>query len=425
MSQIDLGPATKDARPLLDLLVAYLNEREPTLTFDERASESIVAFARKQGVSTIVAYLAARNPALFASRRANDALSRDLYRAVAMETLQTKEFELVNETFRAQNVRFLPLKGFLMRSLYQEPYLRLMGDYDALAHPDDFERAAAIVKDLGFQFNDSDECHYSFHKDPGLVLELHFALFEESSPFFRPKPYPWERLVPFRGSEFRFTNEDFYAFAIEHFIKHWITGECSLRSFFDLAVYWKKKSDVLDISRVELELERTNALAFARSLARLRDVLFDDKPTDAATNEAASYLFGLHSLRESSAFSRDARYAVRLAMDVATSRSRFPRLRYFAANVFPKRVSMRIKREVEGKPALVRAWKTLTAWCAFTVKRVFSANFFKNVAALFRAKQDKSKEISAFFSRTGLDEQVWRQASLKEKYDDSSRNEEL
>ena len=157
-SQTDSPVISVDERYLLDVLSAFLDGRPLEPLPQGASSNAFLRAAREQRVSQIVAYMALKHPGVLPPQL-TARLVDDLNRAVGMEVAQTAEFNAVNRAFVDAGVRFMPLKGFIMRDYYPERYLRLVGDYDALVERESFARAGEVLTRLGFSRRTGDEHH--------------------------------------------------------------------------------------------------------------------------------------------------------------------------------------------------------------------------------------------------------------------------
>ena len=148
-SQTDSPVISVEERYLLDVLSAFLDGRPLEPIPKGASTNAFLRAAREQRVSQIVAYMALKNPGVLPPQLTAK-LVDDLNRAVGIEVAQTAEFNAVNRAFVDAGVRFMPLKGFVMRDYYPERYLRLVGDYDALVERESFSRAGEVLTRLGF-----------------------------------------------------------------------------------------------------------------------------------------------------------------------------------------------------------------------------------------------------------------------------------
>jgi hypothetical protein len=166
------------------------------------------------------------------------------------------ELELLLKHFCLHELEVIPLKGpLLAQTLYGSSGLRPSGDLDLLVRRRDFDRAQALLTDLGFEpVYPADGYHQTF-KRGNTWVELHFSVAPPSSPGMDLRGC-WERAptTQFRGQRTRsFANPDLLIYLTIHGIKHEFTR-----------LIW-----VLDIANALAELdgrELNQALIMARGL---------------------------------------------------------------------------------------------------------------------------------------------------------------
>lgn len=328
----------------------------------------------------------------------------DLNRAIRTEVVQTAEFNAINRAFVEAGVRFMPLKGFIMRNYYPERYLRLVGDYDALVERESFARAGDVLTRLGFAWRKGDEHHDVYEKQSQLVVELHFKLFDAYGAYRTGRTVAWDRLVSFEGTEFRFTKEDFYRFMVEHLLKHWLSSEETIRDYLDVAIYLRKFGPELDRAKLDADLESSGALEFVRNVERLVACWFDGASSSPTLDEMARYAFRRHPVNSASKTDRSEKYAALLAAGATeASGARYRRARYALENLFPRRVACEINRRLTETPRAAKPFRKLALWTLFWFKRVFRVQFFANALAFARAGNAKSNAAVEFQRRVGLE----------------------
>lgn len=393
-----------EERRTLDILAAVLNGKPISARPNELSDPRFLRTVREQKVAPIVAYAAASDPRAFGEAAASK-LAAELSFAIGLEVVQSQDFAALNAAFDDANVKYMPLKGFVMREYYPDPCLRSVGDYDVLVDREDLDKADEILAARGYVCQEKGEYHDVYFKKPNLVVELHFSLFGTSAAYRKVRSVAWERLVPYRGTQYRFTKEDFYRFMAEHLLKHWLVGETSLRDYFDVALYLRKFGPELDRAKLDADLESSGALEFVRNVERLTETWFDGKPSDPVLDEMTRYHFRPGAQAFYKPENQAERYANIIASGTTGAKRSFARLRYLRAQIFPKRGAVEIERALEGRSAIVKLCASPVLWCAFQVKRVFRKRFFSNAWALTRANAAKTSETIEFQRRCGLDPQ--------------------
>ena len=163
-----------------------------------------------------------------------------------------------------KGIKYMPLKGVIMKELYPSVGLRQMSDNDILFDSAYRADVRDIMTDLGYyvklyEFSNQDV----YMKEPVLNFEMHVALFtdDHSKNFEDYFSFAFDRAVSDGVSKFgyKMTDEDFYIFMKAHEYKHYTHNGTGLRSLLDVYVYLKSKGDSLDYNYIEAECEKLGA----------------------------------------------------------------------------------------------------------------------------------------------------------------------
>ena len=194
---------------------------------------------------------------------------RDLEYVKAIQ--QTRLFATLKEKFIESGVRFLPMKGLILRELWRKPEYRTMSDLDILIHKDGTDRAREIIESLGFSLVHDGDIHDQYNKPPYLTFELHHILEKDSTLTF--DDFTESEQTPFM---YEMKKEDFLTFVISHIHKHYTHGGCGIRSIFDIRIYLEAYKDEIDMSLLEDKLKKQNLLDFYRIVTRLSEFWYGD-----------------------------------------------------------------------------------------------------------------------------------------------------
>ena len=97
------------------------------------------------------------------------------YRRIEYELLRLCEF------FEDRKIRFMPLKGSVIRAHYRKPWLRTSCDIDILVDPDVVDDAARmLVNELGYTEGEKGSHDVGLFSESGIHVELHYSLIEDS-----------------------------------------------------------------------------------------------------------------------------------------------------------------------------------------------------------------------------------------------------
>lgn len=173
-------------------------------------------------------------------------------------------WEEIKERFSEQGIKFLPLKGILLKSLYPEPAFRSMGDLDILYEEKNFEKIKTLMRESGYEYRteSAGSNHQIFFRPPVTTVELHRALLNDTSPFAEYYKDVWRRAPPTAESFVcRLSREDEYIFLLIHGHKHFSGAGSGVRTVLDFWLYLKRYGKELDRKYIAAELSRAQEIA--------------------------------------------------------------------------------------------------------------------------------------------------------------------
>lgn len=193
-------------------------------------------------------------------------------------------------------IRYLPLKGILLKAYYPKSAMREMSDNDILCDSDRMEDVRSLMEGMGYTcesfgaFN-----HDVYSKPPSLEFEMHHALFskDESERFTAYYAGIFDRLTPAEGTSYgyRMSDEDFYLYVLCHIYKHYHNAGTGLRSLTDIYVFCRRRYDTLDKAYLAGELEKLGLTAFEEDIRTLSAAVFTGQTlTDEQLRELAYYV---------------------------------------------------------------------------------------------------------------------------------------
>lgn len=206
--------------------------------------------------------------------------------ALKKEILFDAERAAILSELEKEGIKYICLKGIVIKELYPEKGMREFADNDILY---DVSRKADVLKIMtsrGFEAINLEYVHDTYHKAPIYNFEFHKMLFPKTHPLAKHFANVWASAEKIGdGCEYRMTNEDFYLYFIAHFYKHFANSGSGLRYFCDL-YYLKKKLCARDFDEkyVAERLEKAKLAEFEKKAAALaekitgspEDLTYDD-----------------------------------------------------------------------------------------------------------------------------------------------------
>lgn len=207
--------------------------------------------------------------------------------AVTSFGMQTHVLSQLSTILEQAQIPFLPLKGSVLRHWYPQPWMRSSCDIDVLIHPEDLERADALLTAKGFVFYTKCDHDRSYMKDR-VHLELHFTTMEEgqAAQSDRVLENIWDFAHPIEGKGYwqELNPEMFWFYHLAHLSKHFLIGGCGIRPLLDIKILQQKmpcRPELLQHLLQEGGLDR-----FADIIFKLTEVWFG---TAEMTGELAAF----------------------------------------------------------------------------------------------------------------------------------------
>ncbi len=266
--------------------VAKAENGAPAMTPEE--ATAVTRLALHHSVGNLL-YFAVREDADFpAPLRA--VLERELYRTAHRRVMQERESERLFAALREAGIRFLPMKGAGIRTLYPDPDMRTSTDIDLYYDKSRREEADALMRSLGYEAEGADANHDGYVRG-SVMVEMHRNLLID---FARVDAYyadVFSRFPTDDGVQYRMSDEDFYIYMTVHTMKHFITAGTGIRSILDVYIYLREKPQ-LDRAYLERELDTLGLLSFHLMLEQLARVWFGGEAMPADLQGVSDYVLG-------------------------------------------------------------------------------------------------------------------------------------
>ena len=206
-------------------------------------------------------------------------------KALRKELLFNAERSAIISEFEKAGIKYIPLKGIIIKDYYPRKGMREFTDNDMLLEEKSIPAATKIMEKRGYRSNiNEDYTDCPFYKEPIFNFELHRALFAKNVPIAKYFKDPWKKAVKDNDSNYGYhmTNEDFYIHVITHFYKHYaISRGAGLKFFADF--YYLQigliESQKADINYIKKELSKIGILEFYEKTVEMTERLFKGDET--------------------------------------------------------------------------------------------------------------------------------------------------
>lgn len=274
---------------MLDLISFVINNKDvSSLDFDSADFDTLYKVSIDNGLSAITAF--ALKKAGYQSKEFNTAYAKAQRKSILFDN----EYHLLCEKLENAEIRYLPLKGILLKQIYPSPHLREMADIDILFDGSP-EKMKSVMQQSGYsciQYGKAN--HDVYQKAHYFCVEMHRSLVDGSLfptlyEYFEKLSYAYADNSAFR---MQMTKEQMYLHLIAHAYIHDTLAGTGLRTLLDIHLYLKAYSDRMDMDGIRRELESVGLSEYESSLRNLsQKILQYDIMTDKEKMLLDSYIF--------------------------------------------------------------------------------------------------------------------------------------
>ena len=184
------------------------------------------------------------------------------------------DLEAMSNALEKAQIRFIPLKGSVIRKYYKEPWLRTSCDIDILISDSDIEKVKKVfVEELNYTYVSEWNYEVSFYTPAKTHIELHHVLNDDNKSIDNVLSTVWEHSVPIPNCFFHYemSDEMYYFYHIAHMAKHFVNGGCGIRPFIDIWVL--NHNCEFDKQKRYALLFEAGLLQFAKAAEQLSEVV--------------------------------------------------------------------------------------------------------------------------------------------------------
>jgi hypothetical protein len=271
-----MNPNKSEVEYLIHLLSCALNSKKP------REQENIdfsalLALAKKQQIYNIICPLIADMPNVPQSEK--DAFRNYHYSEITRMLTINNERSLIYEELEENKIKFMPLKGLIIKKYYPKESMRQMSDNDILFDVSFRDKVASIMKDNGYKVTATGENSDDYFKAPYCTFEFHRTLFFDEKDFCPVFDNLWQNAVQDDENPYMYHMgiDDVYIYSVCHMYKHYSTAGCGIRFLADNYLFLKQENDKLNWKYVNSQLEKFGILAYEKDSRELAFKIFDEK----------------------------------------------------------------------------------------------------------------------------------------------------
>ena len=231
------------------------------------------------------------------------ALTKAYHLELIRETNQETEKAQLFDALEAEGIRYLPLKGSVLRDRYPISVIRSMTDLDVLFDVSRAQDVRRVMTENGYTTIAFHHYHHDiYHKEPFINVEMHRVLFDELAGGQSYFDRVWERAVPAEDKNGRqlMTPEDQYIYLLAHMALHFSRGGIGIRSLMDIWVATRRTTPPLNGAYIARELDALGLSVFAGRVEALIRAWFEGAEMDEATTALSAYFLnsGVYGTRQ-------------------------------------------------------------------------------------------------------------------------------
>lgn len=268
---IKIGDKEKDY--LLELLVCALKGTE-LVPRDDVDMKRVLKLAVKQQVYTAV--LPCLEKSGFLSTEDKQEWNSHKLSEIQKNLIISSEREALCKDFDEAGIRYMFMKGLIIRNYYPQSLMRQMSDNDLLYGVEKRDALFEVMKKNGFYMCGTQSASDDFFKAPYVVMEMHKTLFDDECEVKLDLDL-WKRAVKCEGDNSRYdmSPEDNYIYSLAHMYKHYSSSGCGIRFICDMYVL-HYSDDKLDFDYINQQFKKFEMYDFYQKVMRVVEALFND-----------------------------------------------------------------------------------------------------------------------------------------------------
>lgn len=276
---------------LIHLLKCVLTDEKPNEKPDNISFEGLFKLACSHSVANMVFYAVEQlsvqpeEPLLSEWAQLRD-------KEIVKDITQLSELEMMGDAFSEAGVRFLPLKGSVLKEYYPQSDMRTMSDIDVLVDEENAVKVREIMSGLGYSCVEFGvDVHDVYFKRPVMNVEVHRQFFgTHGREFAKVFDDAFAMCCPPEGYRYSFTDECFFAYILSHTAKHYNDGGTGIRYIMDIWVYMRAKGSSLNTEKACSMLDGSGCGELVRDFIKLSQIWFDGAEWSEKFHKMTEYI---------------------------------------------------------------------------------------------------------------------------------------
>ncbi|MCD8214639.1 MAG: nucleotidyltransferase family protein [Clostridiales bacterium] len=211
-------------------------------------------------------------------------LKKNFLMAVNVAVLQDIGMEEVIAVLNEAEIKYIPIKGYVLREYYPEREARSFGDIDFFIKEEDREKCHKALFEVGFILDEANFTREIWpYKKGVLSIEVHTDIMRHKlyNDFdyigYCRKMCNFENRVSGKLYTYKLKDEDHFIYLMIHLAKHFYNAGAGVRMVLDFAAVINKTGDSLDFEYIRSELEKIHLTEFSNIVFSICSKYFDTK----------------------------------------------------------------------------------------------------------------------------------------------------
>lgn len=241
--------------------------------------ERVCVLAKEQTVQHLVAYALKKAPQLSCPMEIRQRLYKEMRVAATVNSVRVHGMLQILDEMRKNEFRPVLLKGWSLAPYYAAKECRISTDTDIWIERKDEIRAFEFLRSKGFSVEErAEKGHHSvcYHPDLGL-LELHTLFYDEivEEVWFGKRDgteFIKEDFVLINTADGTYEvlgDTDYLIFLALHLIKHFIISGISIRMLLDVALFYAKNKEGINLERFWETINRLKYTTLMNCILRI------------------------------------------------------------------------------------------------------------------------------------------------------------
>lgn len=211
------------------------------------------------------------------------------YRAALLDAVKVQ----LEEELEKADIKFLIMKGSVIKHFYPKRELREMGDIDLLVYPECFKKAENVLQKLGYTIVEDIRQHEIFKAPCNIEVEVHHTMCDKAMD---RNMYDYfcdlsrHKLKAGTKCTYELSFEDFYVYHMAHMARHFYVKGCGIRNLVDIYVFNNAMDEKYDRAYVERELEKLGILDFTKQMEKMSDIWLKEDESSSLFDNLFDYM---------------------------------------------------------------------------------------------------------------------------------------